>query len=433
MKDEIKKRLEFLSNKILEKASDLMYLPTYEQFPKENIAYDQIIQLCINRYHFHKLLEFEEEQGSVDYSRIRSLSFDFSVPIKINGHDQILINSDQSSFYSLLIICSKSKDFEHYFVERETKLFYYRLTINNVKIQSINDYFWSECNMKKCEVENALNENSTISVDFPIVIEDLDDFNLNIENGKVQLSLEHVYKILTKSYQKIIRNKIHHMKYKNIDVINSLFSEFVDTVIPKEEPILKREEYEMQIQRSAPPCIHRIFDSLKKSAYLTVKGRFTLCMFLKGLGFTYFDQFILWKKHFCVDRNVNTFEKQLVPSLRQLYGLGTQIRDYNAHSCISIIGQDNPETVYQIQGCPFRYMFPSELKHYFTKMGRCVSPSDFDSIQSQLPDHPQIACKLFFDCTHNYYPISSPGISYPIQYFIESEKRIKLKESCLKS
>ena len=92
---------------------------------------------------------------------------------------------------------------------------------------------------------------------------------------------------------------------------------------------------------------------------------------------------------------------------------------------MALIGQDNPENPYQIQGCPFRYMMRAELKMYLKKMGRNVTNNIINELVQQVPEHPQVACRMFFDgCfPNNTYPYA--GISHPIQYFKESETRLK--------
>jgi hypothetical protein len=100
-------------------------------------------------------------------------------------------------------------------------------------------------------------------------------------------------------------------------------------------------------------------------------------------------------------------------------------KDYSPHCCVTMIMRECPKNVYQVQGCPFRYMAKSELKMYLRKMGRGARKEDIEAIGAKVPDHPQVACRLFFDAIFPDEHLDGAGITHPVEFFIESERRIK--------
>ena len=173
-------------------------------------------------------------------------------------------------------------------------------------------------------------------------------------------------------------------------------------------------------KRSFPPCMYRIYESLKKSKILTFKAHFELALFLKGCGLDYNSQSVFWK----IAKDPN------LVNLKSVFGIGGAGKDYCPHSCVTMITREYPKNIYQTQGCPFRYMAKSEMKIYLKKINNAPRVSDLDLIISKVPDHPQVACRLFFDSIHKDSPFEKTGIAHPVEYFIQSEKRFKSKISC---
>jgi hypothetical protein len=157
----------------------------------------------------------------------------------------------------------------------------------------------------------------------------------------------------------------------------------------------------------------RILDILKKSKTLTFKAQFELSLFLKGLGLDYYDQCDFWKDFVC---HLN---------MTSVYGMDDHGKDYSPHCCVTMIMRECPKSIYQMQGCPFRYMARAEMKMYLRKMDRGLRKDDIDAIAGKVPDHPQVACRLFFDAMFPNEQLVNAGLSHPVEFFIESERRIK--------
>jgi DNA primase large subunit len=408
------------------------YTPTYECVPNAELSFEEILSFAEKRYQFHRLLEFEEKHETVEYSRIRTLSIEYDVPIKassINKNDQIL---DEQSFYSLFLVCSRDEKEKEFFARCEARLLYYRLKLSYAPIKSIPEFFWLDREKRKLIINSRT---GTEEYAFPVPFEEVIDEvkypeTLEIQAGMAVLSCEQVYQILQGYFEKIVLGYFERRKTTDSRFVEYLVSEFLRETNDNDiEKILTLENYEELCKRSAPPCIYRIIESLNKSSQLSVKGRFELCMFFKFLGLDYFSQYIYWKTHFFNPRNPDMFEKQIVPSLRYIYCIDGNKKRYQPHSCLALIGQDNPETPYQIQGCPFRYMMRAELKMYLKKMARSVKNDVINSLVEQVPEHPQIACKMFFDGCFPDRNLNYAGVSHPIQYFKESEARINNKHA----
>jgi hypothetical protein len=58
-------------------------------------------------------------------------------------------------------------------------------------------------------------------------------------------------------------------------------------------------------------------------------------------------------------------------------------------------------------------------------MGRGVKKEDIEIIGMKVPEHPQIACRLFFGARFPNEKLENAGISHPAEFFIESERRTK--------
>lgn len=404
------------------------FTPTYQDVPKSELSFERILTLAEKRYQFHRLLEFEEKQDVVEYSRIRTLSIEYDIPIKsssVNKNDQ---NLDEQSFFSLFLVCSRDAEQRNFFARCEARLFYYRLKLSYAPIKSIPEFFWLDKEKRELIISSKTGtEECAFSVPFYEVISLVrSPEQLEIQEGNAFLTCEQVYQILETYFKEIVLGYFEKRKITDSKFVAYLISEFDRETNDNDiEKILTLDNYEELCKRSAPPCIYRIIESLNKSSQLSVKGRFELCMFFKFLGFDYFSQYTYWKTHFFNPKNPDMFEKQIVPSLRYIYCLDGNKKRYQPHSCIALIGQDNPETPYQIQGCPFRYMMRAELKMYLKKMARGVKNDVINTLVEQVPEHPQIACKMFFDGCFPNQEIEYAGISHPIQYFKESESRIK--------
>ncbi|EAX93444.1 Eukaryotic-type DNA primase, large subunit family protein [Trichomonas vaginalis G3] len=415
----MKRRFLFQHKEIEETAS--LYAPTYETIPSMQLSFEEILSIAEKRFQFHRLLEFEESQETVEFSKIRSLSLEYDIPLKEASETDGEQTKDQISFFSLLMIYTETEEQQTKLADYESRLFFYRLKLSYSSPKQIPDFFWPSKELKDQIINSQ--KDDYYCVPFEQIFDQIDVRTIDVENGIAKLTTDHVYQIVQKNFNDFLVKKLHSAEFSNLDFISYLRSEFKRVTKSEDDQILTLDNYEELCHRSAPPCIYRILDSLKKSSQLSVKGRFELCMFLKGLGFDYFSQYIFWKKHFFSPKNPDLFDKQIVPSLKYIYCIDGNKKKYQPHSCIALIGQDNPENPYQVQGCPFRYMMRAELKMYIKKMGRKIKNEVISKICEQVPEHPQIACKLFFDGMFEEDPLDYAGMSHPIQFFKEAETR----------
>lgn len=415
----MRKRFLF-QHKDVEEASCL-YAPIYDSPPSMELTFDQILSLAEKRFQFHRLLAFEEKQDTIESTKIRTLSLEYDIPLKEASESEGEQIKDKQSFFAFLMVYSENSEKQRMFAEYEARLLFYRLKSSSANPNQIDDFFWPDLSLKELIIKAK--DFDRYNIPFELVFDKIDVRTVELDDGIAKLTPEHVYQIMQNHYLNHLISKFEKIEFADEKFINYLRSEFNRLINVNEEVFLTLDNYEHLCHRSAPPCIYRILDSLKKSSQLSVKGRFELCMFLKGLGFDYFSQYTFWKKHFFNPKSPDLFDQQIVPSLKYIYCIDGNKKKYQPHSCVALIGQDNPENPYQVQGCPFRYMMRAELKMYLKKMGRAIKNEVINKLVEQVPEHPQIACKMFFDGKFPDNPLEYAGMMHPIQYFKESEMR----------
>jgi DNA primase large subunit len=382
------------------------------------VTYDEVIESAEQRYLFHERLAYESKHRLLDYRDVRTLGIKFGVPLRRLSTNSDQLHQDHISFYCLLMVSLRSEDAARNFARHEERLFLYRLRASEISIVQIKDYFWTDVSLKDSLIasHHSTDSDSFFRLDFEAAFDFLVPENLDISDGSARLSLDDVYQIVARMYN--AKLLVHIEKYRDSllmrrAVISALGDTFAQRVQPKRVPLISLESLDRLSGRSFPPCMFRILSVLKKSRTLTFKAQFELSLFLKDLGLDFYALSDFWRDYPC----------QL--NLASVFGMDDLGKDYSPHSCVTMVLRESPKNVYQVQGCPFRYMAPSELKMYLRKMGRGVRAADVEAIGMKVPEHPQIACRMFFDARFPEEPFTNAGIGNPGQFFIESERRIK--------
>ena len=204
------------------------FTPTYQDVPKSELSFERILTLAEKRYQFHRLLEFEEKQDVVEYSRIRTLSIEYDIPIKsssVNKNDQ---NLDEQSFFSLFLVCSRDAEQRNFFARCEARLFYYRLKLSYAPIKSIPEFFWLDKEKRELIISSKTGtEECAFSVPFYEVISLVrSPEQLEIQEGNAFLTCEQVYQILETYFKEIVLGYFEKRKITDSKFVAYLISEF---------------------------------------------------------------------------------------------------------------------------------------------------------------------------------------------------------------
>jgi DNA primase large subunit len=154
----------------------------------------------------------------------------------------------------------------------------------------------------------------------------------------------------------------------------------------------------------------RILDHLRRFGTLTFKAEFELSLFLKGIGLEPDAQAQFW----------HDAKFSGMVNITIVYA-----KDYAPHCCATMVTRECPKTVSEVQGCPFRCVARSEMKKYLGRTGWNIEKHDIEEIAGQMPEHPQVACRMLFNAVFPNESLENEGVSHPVEFFVESEKRIK--------
>lgn len=413
-------------------ARENFYTPTYENPPIQLIDFQQVLFFAQKRKTFHKRIEFEGSQGSLDFMSIRALSVDFGIPFKQFSIDSVEISTDNASFYSLFLMSLYSEESKAAFLNDEVRLFYYRLKTSAVSPSQIDSYFWPSIEIRNLilsqfppinfPTKSTIKNEEIIEIPFEKAFEIFEPTELLIKNGKAYINYENIYQLACQTYRSTLQNKMKTFPIHDYQsLIDSLNEEFRKVDSPKGN--LTLDNLFEKCEASFPPCMYRTFKSITSTNYATFKGRFELSLFMKALGMSYYQQFEFWKAAlFKSERDKWHFESQIVQLLKEIYGIDEAENEFSPHKCVTIINHDNPSHNRMIQGCPFACLSKADLKTFLKKMRRGVKHSDIDELAIDADKHPQEACKLFFNKKFIDLPLND--IEMPPIYFNESEKRL---------
>ncbi|OHT00544.1 Eukaryotic-type DNA primase, large subunit family protein [Tritrichomonas foetus] len=410
----------FSFDKTIPTGSD--YIPTYSHTPKIELQYSDILSFAIRRMKFHDRLNYMMKNEDLTYNKLRSIGIEFCIPFIRLYHNEIEILTDQISFYSLLMVVIGNNDMKDKFIEREKLLMYQRFRVSNQSIIEINKKFMPDSNLRNKLISSyQSNENGGVfRLEFETAFRFFNLTSLKLENGYAILTTNNVYEIAVYYFGQWLEKIITKFSSKTkFPAIESIAHEFNIIAKKDKKPLLTLENIEEVYKRSFPPCMFRIYESLKRSGILTFKAHLELVLFLKGCGLDYYSQLEFWK----IAKNPN------LVNLKSAFRIDDKGKDYSPHSCVTMATREFPRNVYQAQGCPFRYMARSELKIFAKKMNRGLMFAELEQVAEKVPDHPQIACRLFFDLVHKENTFPRSGISHPVEFFNHSEKRIRSKES----
>jgi len=243
---------------------------------------------------------------------------------------------------------------------------------------------------------------------------------MSLQHGLAVLSIDDVYQMCARMFKdKLLGNIARLRQSAPPDFVRSVCDEFERRIAPRAIQFVSCENVDELAKRSFPPCMKRILESLRKSSLLTFKARLELCLFLKGIVMDVWEQPAFWK----ASRSSGCI------NLATLYGFDGGVTAYSSHSCVTMASRECPKTAGQVQGCPFRVMPRSELKMHVKQLARSLPRDAVDAIAANVPNHPQVACRLFFDAVFPERAFPKPRISHPVEFFTESEKRLYKRQS----
>ena len=387
------------------------YLPTYTRAPRTFLEYSDLLIASEQRFRFHQELLAKGSNSA------QSLADAYRIPLT-DPMQKRQIAEDHASYYAYMMASLKNAETKLRFAAHEAALFLQRLRTGQVPISLIPRYFWGDLEIRDKVLAGWNDSRGVGTMDFETAFQAFDGQGMmKMNGGIVELTCDEVYRFCAKAFQTKVMSHIARQTKsiaRNQTLVNSLIEDFEKLIEPEKEPPITLDKLEHLQKRSFPPCMHRIYSSLKKSGSLGFKGQFELSLFLKGLGLDAEQQEEFWKQ----------LKEPGGVNIKAIYGDGEK-DSYCPHSCVTMTTRERPKSVYQIQGCPFRYMAKSEMKMYLKKIDRGVTQSDIEDIVAKMPSQPQIACRLFFDSIFPDHPFPETQVTHPVEFFRESELRIK--------
>uniref|UniRef100_A0A0E0Q718 DNA primase large subunit C-terminal domain-containing protein n=1 Tax=Oryza rufipogon TaxID=4529 RepID=A0A0E0Q718_ORYRU len=166
------------------------------------------------------------------------------------------------------------------------------------------------------------------------------------------------------------------------------------------------------------------YSQLRENHHLKHGGRMQFGLFLKGAGLKLEDALAFWRAEFSQKVGSERFDKEYAYSIRHNYGKEGKRTDYTPYSCQKIISAT--PGVGDHHGCPYRHFGEDNLRAALNKMG--ISGHPLEEIMDKVKNrHYQLACTMTFEAEHGVS--CDTGINHPNQYFSESQKVLKAKNS----
>ena len=163
----------------------------YKRQALEQLSFEEILSIAEKRFQFHRLLEFEESQETVEFSKIRSLSLEYDIPLKEASETDGEQTKDQISFFSLLMIYTETEEQQTKLADYESRLFFYRLKLSYASPKQIPDFFWPSKELKDQIINSQ--KDDYYCVPFEQIFDQIDVRTIDVENGIAKLlSLIHI-------------------------------------------------------------------------------------------------------------------------------------------------------------------------------------------------------------------------------------------------
>uniref|UniRef100_A0A0N7Z9R0 DNA primase large subunit n=1 Tax=Scylla olivacea TaxID=85551 RepID=A0A0N7Z9R0_SCYOL len=169
--------------------------------------------------------------------------------------------------------------------------------------------------------------------------------------------------------------------------------------------------------KSFPPCMRHLNDTLRTTHHLKYNGRLVYGLFLKAAGLNLEDALFFWRSHFLQNMDVDTFDKRYSYGIRYNYGKEGKKTDFSPYGCLKIIMSNVAPG--DSHGCPFKHTDAIILRQRLAAYK--VSNQTIEEIMELVNKrHYQIACQRYWEAIHGV-PIDA-GINHPNQFFEESHK-----------
>ncbi|XP_076624731.1 DNA primase large subunit [Colletes latitarsis] len=168
---------------------------------------------------------------------------------------------------------------------------------------------------------------------------------------------------------------------------------------------------------SYPLCMRTLHEALRTHHHLKNSARIQYGLFIKGIGVTLDDALRFWKMEFTKKIDSDKFDKQYGYSIRHMFGKEGKQTNYTPLGCQKII--TSAVGPGEFHGCPYRHMNSDSLKQ---KLITCGVPAQRVNEIADLAKagHYNIACRTYFEVSHNLVPEKSIIIIHPNVYFTES-------------
>ncbi|OQR97376.1 DNA primase [Thraustotheca clavata] len=199
-----------------------------------------------------------------------------------------------------------------------------------------------------------------------------------------------------------------------------------------QQPLKRRTTAKELDEVQMPLCMKSLYDHLKRDKHLKYDGRNQLRLFLKGLGFTFDENYAFWKTTFCAITPAIVFEKKYAYNIRHNYGLVGSRKDYAPMNCSAIQNRSAPRPG-QYHGCPYKHWEHQQLivqlqKHVGVDLATAIANTAKESLYG-------VACGMHLEavmkgsqtkkmCLVNKVTISHPNFWFDYANQVHNDEAI---------
>ncbi|XP_076944999.1 putative DNA primase large subunit [Bidens hawaiensis] len=366
------------------------------------------------------------------------------------------LNKDLISHFVLRLVYCRSEELRKWFLSMETTLFRYRFKLENsdhlalmnelgitYEVVSATEFGDSNLRENLNLVARSVNQplptpGGLFKVSFEQVPELVATRKVFIQKGYAYVGVNQVVSFVVPHFRSHLSKALvltnrkwtsmirEQEKDRLTPIVEALATSYLgpDYGQDREFGEISLKDIDQVARTSFPLCMQHLFNALREDHHLKHGGRMQLGLFLKGVGLKLDDALAFWKAEFSQKVGSERFDKEYAYGIRHNYGKEGKRTDYTPYSCQKIIL--STPGVGDHHGCPYRHFSEENLRAALGNMG-VSSRALEDIIEKAKTRHYQLACTLTFEALHN--TSCDAGINHPNQYFSESQKILKEKNT----
>uniref|UniRef100_A0A0E0AIL6 DNA primase large subunit C-terminal domain-containing protein n=1 Tax=Oryza glumipatula TaxID=40148 RepID=A0A0E0AIL6_9ORYZ len=399
-------------------------LPTYRVAPQLEVRLEEFELFAIDRLRVLKGIADGLSRGKRPEEMEKFVKELWKAHMRHQDPTETL-NKDIISHFVLRLVYCRTEELRKWFLSMETTLFRYRFRLESPESQRM---LMSEFQLpykalphsefeavkdKLSQVARTIGQSAAVeSVFFKVPFEEVPDL---VASRRVFLSKGYAYVAMSQVVSLVVTQFRCNIS-KALVLTNRKW-----TATIKEQ---EKDRLTPIVEALSNAYFGPDYSQLRENHHLKHGGRMQFGLFLKGAGLKLEDALAFWRAEFSQKVGSERFDKEYAYSIRHNYGKEGKRTDYTPYSCQKIISAT--PGVGDHHGCPYRHFGEDNLRAALNKMG--ISGHPLEEIMDKVKNrHYQLACTMTFEAEHGVS--CDTGINHPNQYFSESQKVLKAKNS----